>query len=93
MPTTEAPPSDGVTRRALASGDGTAPATAPTEVCTPPLPLDDLAMVFGPAEAEDRKPNDPDLCGYYLMPYDLLDTLSVRFGGMFATQVSRRRDV
>ena len=28
-----------------------------------------------------------DLCGFYLMPYDILDTLSVRFGGMFATEL------
>ena len=45
-------------------------------------------MVFGPADQEDQeRTNDPDVCGYYLMPYDLLDTLSVRFGGMFATQL------
>jgi hypothetical protein len=29
----------------------------PTEVCTPPLPLDDIAMIFGPAE--EARPNLP----------------------------------
>jgi len=76
--TTDAPESGGVTRRLSSKADGT--------ICTPPLPLDDLAMIFSPADGE-MAPNDPDLCGFYLMPYSVLDTLSVRFGGMFASEL------
>ena len=53
---------------------------------TPPLPLDDLALIFGPIAAEVVE-NDRDQCGYYFMPYAILETLSVRFGGMFATEL------
>ena len=56
------------------------------EICTPPLPLDDLALIFQPIAAEVVE-NDRDQCGYYLMPYAILETLSVRFGGMFATEL------
>jgi hypothetical protein len=40
---------------------------AVTEVCTPPMTVDDLAMVFGPTP-EDDLPNSADLCGYYFLP-------------------------
>ena len=68
-----------------AMAEATAKAAA-AEICTPPLPLDDLALIFSPVPQE-IKPNDPDQCGYYFMPYDILETLSVRFGGMFATEL------
>ena len=62
------------------------PVTNGGDLCTPPLPVDDLAMIFGPVDEED-KPNDPDVCGFYLMPYVVLDMLGRRFGGWFATDL------
>jgi len=62
---------------------------AVTEVCTPPMTVDDLAMVFGPTP-EDDLPNSADLCGYYFLPYEVLETLSVRFGGAFASEIDIR---
>ena len=62
------------------------PVTNGGDLCTPPLPVDDLAMIFKPVKEEERH-NDPDVCGYYLMPYAVLDMLGNRFGGWFATDL------
>ncbi len=38
------------------------------ELCLPPLWVEDLALLFAPV-TEEAKENDPDLCGYYALPY------------------------
>ena len=76
------------TRRGL-SRERIDPVTNGGDLCTPPLPVDDLAMVFAPVKEEER-PNDADVCGYYFMPYAVLDMLGRRFGGWFATDLDVR---
>lgn len=84
-------PSGGVTRRRGLGGADSTAGGADVGLCTPPLPLDDLALIFTPI-AEEIVPNDPDQCGFYFMPYEILETLSVRFGGMFATELDVKWD-
>ena len=72
-------------RRAL-SRERIDPVTNGGDLCTPPLPVDDLAMIFTPVKEEER-PNDPDVCGFYFMPYAVLDMLGRRFDGWFATDL------
>ena len=45
-----------------------------TKVGSPPLPVDDLALAVAPV-AEETYPNDPDLCGFYLLPYSVFRTV------------------
>ena len=54
----------------------------PRRVCSPPVPIDDLALVFAPIE-EERRPNKPDLCGFYFFPYALAETISAHGQGAF----------
>lgn len=49
-------------------------------LCSPPLPLDDLALVVAPVE-EERFQNDPELCGFYFFPYDLAEEINAGTGG------------
>lgn len=48
--------------------------------CSPPAPIDDLALVVAPIP-EERFENDPDLCGYYFFPYDLAEDINAANGG------------
>jgi len=56
------------------------------KLCTPPLWDEDLALLFEPA-AEEMAPNDPDQCGFYLLPYEVYRKLVPSFGGTWATDL------
>jgi len=66
-----------------ANGDGEPLAV---EVCAPPLPLDDVALIFGPASHEIR-PNQHDVCGFYFYPYEVAETVSAQNAGWFVNDV------
>ena len=51
-----------------------------TRVCSPPVPLEDLALVFSPVKGECQ-PNDPQLCGFYFFPYELLEEIDATYRG------------
>lgn len=51
-------------------------------VCSPPVPVDDLALVFAPVETE-RWPNHPQLCGFYFFPYELAEQIHAAGQGFF----------
>jgi len=51
-------------------------------VCSPPVPVEDLALVFQPV-AEEQYLNHPDLCGFYFFPYELADTIRATGDGSF----------
>lgn len=51
------------------------------------IPLEDLALVVSPVAEEDR-PNDPDLCGFYFFPYELAEWTNAQFGG-FQVSIGR----
>lgn len=51
-------------------------------VCSPPVPVEDLALVFQPIE-EEQYLNHPDLCGFYFFPYELADTIRATGDGSF----------
>ena len=53
-----------------------------SRVCSPPVPVDDLALVFAPI-IEERRPNNPDLCGFYFFPYVLAETIAAHGQGSF----------
>ena len=60
-----------------AAGDVAADAAgsaSPRVVCSPPVPLDDLALLFSPV-VDERLPNDPDICGFYFLPYELVEAI------------------
>jgi len=46
------------------------------------VPVDDLALVFAPV-AEERRPNNADLCGFYFFPYELAETIAAHGQGSF----------
>ena len=48
--------------------------------CSPPVPIDDLALVVRPVPNETY-PNDPDLCGHYFFPYQLAEDVAAATGG------------
>jgi len=57
-----------------------------SELCLPPLWLEDLALIFAPVSEED-KPNDPDICGYYIVPYAVFRSVGAAFGNTHATDL------
>ena len=67
------------------SGDAAA-AAAPSKkppaplLCTPPVPQDEIALLFSPVKDELYR-NDPDACGYYFFPYELLEEINAKYGG------------
>ena len=67
------------------SGDAAA-AAAPSKqppaplLCTPPVPQDEIALLFSPVK-DELYPNDPDACGYYFFPYELLEEINAKYGG------------
>ena len=65
-------------RRQLDGGGGDA-AEGGT-FCTPPIPIDDVALMVSPI-AEEAYANDPDLCGYYFFPYELQEEINSAEGG------------
>jgi len=46
-------------------------------VCTPWVPLDDVALVWSPIAGEVR-PNNPDMCGFYFFPYSIIDEIMAK---------------
>lgn len=60
---------------------------AATSRCYPPVPLDDLPMIFGPADEELERVgvNDPELCGFNFIPFNTYEALQSRFGDVIAT--------
>ena len=61
--------------------------TIGTEVCAPPLLLDDIATLFTPEGVEHGKlpRNQPTQCGFNFIPYKLIDETQSRFGGLEST--------
>jgi len=73
-----------VNRRQLA-----AEKRSPSTICSPPVPLDDLALVVAPIEAERFK-NDPELCGHYFFPYELAEDINAANGGFEVSDMDVR---
>lgn len=63
----------------VAKSDG-----AENSLCLPPLTLDDIATVFTPV-AEEMVLNNKLLCGFNFIPYETLEAMQVRFGGVVMT--------
>ena len=61
--------------------------TEATSKCYPPMPFDDLPMIFGPTDEEIKRVgiNDPEVCGFNFIPYETYETLQSRFGDVIAT--------
>lgn len=57
-----------------------------TDLCLPPLWLEDLALLFEPIE-EEKKENDPDQCGFYLLPYAVYREVASTFGATWASDL------
>lgn len=55
--------------------------------CYPPMPMDDLPLVFGPTAEEVRRVgvNDPQVCGFNFIPYATYETINAKIGGVMAT--------
>ena len=58
-------------------------------LCSPPVPVDDLALTVAPIDAE-RYTNDPDLCGHYFFPYELAEEIQATFGDFQVSDVDVR---
>lgn len=54
------------------------------EFCLPPLPIDDLGTIIQPTKDEER-PNRKDLCGFYFVPYETLETIEATLGGVWVS--------
>lgn len=52
------------------------------DFCLPPLLVRSVAKIFAPVEAETRE-NDPDQCGFYFMPYEVVQRYVNLFEGFF----------
>ena len=59
-------------------------ATSGEEFCLPPLPLDDLGTIVKPVDAEVQL-NRVDLCGFYFVPYETLETIEAELGGVWVS--------
>ena len=59
------------------------------ELCLPPLWVEDLALLFAPV-TEEAKENDPDLCGYYALPYATYELVTSTIGSTYATDLDIR---
>ena len=55
----------------------------------PPLWVEDLALLFAPV-TEEAKENDPDLCGYYALPYATYELVTSTIGSTYATDLDIR---
>jgi len=64
-------------------------ADAKGEVCTPPIWVEDLALLLTPVDAEVR-PNDMDACGFYVLPYDVYNEVVATLGGTYALDLDLR---
>ena len=69
----------------------TASAPSPTELCAPPLLIDDLATIFTPVDAElTPYLHEPTVCGYNFLPYSTFALIQARVGGLFAADFDIR---
>lgn len=53
-----------------------------SELCLPPLLVQQIAYVFSPVE-EEVLANDPDVCGHYFYPYEVLQQYVSKFGNFY----------
>ncbi|RLN49838.1 hypothetical protein BBJ29_010116, partial [Phytophthora kernoviae] len=53
-----------------------------TELCLPPMLPQKIAYVLSPV-AEEVLENDPDVCGYYFYPYEVLQQYKSQFGSFY----------
>ena len=69
--------------------------TEATSKCYPPMPIDDLPMIFGPTDEEIKRVgiNDPEVCGFNFIPYETYETLQSRFGDVIATSYGIESDL
>jgi len=56
------------------------------EFCMPPMPVDDLGTAVEPHPAEEV-PNRKDLCGFYFVPYETLETMEAGLGGVWVSDL------
>lgn len=54
------------------------------DLCLPPVWWEDLALLFTPVQDEDRE-NDPDQCGFYLLPYEVFHGVAAGVAQPWAT--------
>lgn len=59
------------------------------DLCLPPLWAEDLAMLFKPVEEESRE-NDPDLCGFYTVSYEIFGQVAATLGNTYASDFDIR---
>ena len=57
------------------------------EFCLPPLPVDDLGTIVKPVDAEAQL-NRVDLCGFYFVPYDTLETIEAELVSLTPTPLT-----
>ncbi|KAF0695860.1 Aste57867_13380 [Aphanomyces stellatus] len=53
-------------------------------LCLPPMLREAIADVFSPVETYK---NDPDVCGFYFLPYETIRTVSALFDGFFVNNM------
>lgn len=53
-----------------------------SELCLPPMLAQKIAYVLSPAPEEIRE-NDPDVCGFYFYPYEVLQRYKAQFGNFY----------
>ncbi|POM77337.1 hypothetical protein PHPALM_5290 [Phytophthora palmivora] len=53
-----------------------------TELCLPPMLAQKIAYVLSPVSEEVRE-NDPDVCGFYFYPYEVLQQYKSQFGNFY----------
>ena len=54
-----------------------------------PSRFEDLALLFTPLPEEERE-NDPDQCGFYLLPYAVFNQVASTFGTAWASDLDIR---
>lgn len=59
------------------------------DFCTPPIWIEDLALLFAPIDKEER-PNEPDVCGFYAISYAVYNQVAATLGGTWATDLDIR---
>lgn len=55
---------------------------ATNELCLPPLLTQQIAYIFSPVD-DEVLPNDPDVCGHYFYPYEVLQQYVSKFGNFY----------
>ncbi|TYZ66924.1 hypothetical protein PybrP1_000895 [[Pythium] brassicae (nom. inval.)] len=55
---------------------------ATNELCLPPLLAQQIAYILSPVD-DEVLPNDPDVCGHYFYPYEVLQQYASKFGNFY----------